>query len=63
MSYFCRCLFLCVVEMDRWEKEMKTYLFERKVEASDHTRSPEEITKGSGSELGPGVSTSGGICE
>jgi Nop14-like family. len=32
-------------EMDEWEKEMKGYLFERKVKATDRTKTPEEIAK------------------
>ena len=32
-------------EMDDWEKEMKGYLFERKVKATDRTKTPEEIAK------------------
>eukprot|EP00804_Cyclotella_cryptica_P013687 CCRYP_016131-RA/>CCRYP_016131-RA protein AED:0.07 eAED:0.07 QI:308/1/1/1/0.66/0.42/7/2083/1063 len=33
------------VEMDDWDKEMKEYLFERKVKATDRTKTPEEIAK------------------
>ena len=33
------------VEMDAWDKEMKEYLFERKVKATDRTKTPEEIAK------------------
>jgi len=33
------------MEMDAWDKEMKTYLFERKVKATDRTKMPEEIAK------------------
>jgi len=32
-------------EMDAWDKEMKGYLFERKVKATDRTKTPEEIAK------------------
>lgn len=32
-------------EMDDWEKEMKGYLFDRKVKATDRTKTPEEIAK------------------
>ena len=32
-------------EMAEWDKEMKTYLFERKVKATDRTKTPEEIAK------------------
>eukprot|EP00557_Chaetoceros_sp_GSL56_P004410 CAMPEP_0176498936 /NCGR_PEP_ID=MMETSP0200_2-20121128/12626_1 /TAXON_ID=947934 /ORGANISM="Chaetoceros sp., Strain GSL56" /LENGTH=1104 /DNA_ID=CAMNT_0017897255 /DNA_START=75 /DNA_END=3386 /DNA_ORIENTATION=- len=32
-------------EMDAWEQEMKGYLFERKVKATDRTKTPEEIAK------------------
>ena len=32
-------------EMAEWDKEMKTYLYERKVKATDRTRTPEEIAK------------------
>ena len=32
-------------EMDAWDKEMKTYLFERRVKATDRTKTPEEIAK------------------
>jgi nucleolar protein 14 len=32
-------------EMADWDKEMKTYLFERKVKATDRTKTPEEIAK------------------
>merc|ERR1719491_2658942 len=32
-------------EMDDWDKEMKEYLFERRVKATDRTRTPEEIAK------------------
>ena len=33
-------------EMDHWEKEMKGYLvFDRKVKATDRTKTPEEIAK------------------
>jgi nucleolar protein 14 len=38
-------------EMDDWEKEMKTYLFERKVKATDRTKTPEEIAKAKADEL------------
>jgi nucleolar protein 14 len=38
-------------EMDDWDKEMKTYLFERKVKATDRTKSPEEIAKAKADEL------------
>ncbi len=31
--------------MDDWDKEMKGYLFERKVKATDRTKTPEEIAK------------------
>ena len=30
-------------EMAAWDKEMKTYLFERRVKATDRTKTPEEI--------------------
>jgi len=33
------------MEMDAWDKEMKEYLFERKVKATDRTKTPEEIAK------------------
>ncbi|KAL7522323.1 hypothetical protein ACHAWX_007014 [Stephanocyclus meneghinianus] len=33
------------MEMDDWDKEMKGYLFERKVKATDRTKTPEEIAK------------------
>ena len=29
--------------MADWDKEMKTYLFERRVTATDRTKTPEEI--------------------
>jgi len=32
-------------EMDAWDKEMKTYLFERRVKATDRTKTPEETAK------------------
>lgn len=32
-------------EMADWDKEMKTYLFERRVKATDRTKTPEEIAK------------------
>jgi nucleolar protein 14 len=32
-------------EMADWDKEMKTYLFERKVKATDRTKTPEEVAK------------------
>merc|ERR1712087_831496 len=32
-------------EMDAWDREMKTYQFERKVAATDRTKTPEEIAK------------------
>lgn len=32
-------------EMDDWDKEMKGYLFERKVKATDRTKTPDEIAK------------------
>ncbi|KAI2491831.1 Nop14-like family [Fragilaria crotonensis] len=32
-------------EMQEWDREMKTYLFERKVKATDRTKTPEEIAK------------------
>ncbi|KAL7544870.1 hypothetical protein ACHAWF_008236 [Thalassiosira exigua] len=32
-------------EMDAWDKEMKEYLFERKVAATDRTKPPEELAK------------------
>ena len=32
-------------EMDAWDREMKTYLFERRVKATDRTKTPEEIAK------------------
>lgn len=32
-------------EMDDWEKEMKGYLFDRRVKATDRTKTPEEIAK------------------
>lgn len=32
-------------EMADWDKEMKTYLFERKVKATDRIKTPEEIAK------------------
>ena len=32
-------------EMAEWDKEMKTYLFERRVKATDRTKTPEEIAK------------------
>ncbi|KAL3796535.1 hypothetical protein ACHAW5_004437 [Stephanodiscus triporus] len=38
-------------EMDDWDKEMKTYLFERKVKATDRTKTPEEIAKARADEL------------
>ena len=33
------------IEMDDWDKEMKGYLFERKVKATDRTKTPDEIAK------------------
>ena len=33
------------MEMEAWDKEMKTYLFERRVKATDRTKTPEEIAK------------------
>lgn len=33
------------VEMDDWDKEMKEYLFTKKVKATDRTRTPEELAK------------------
>lgn len=32
-------------EMADWDKEMKTYLFERRVKATDRTKTPEEVAK------------------
>ncbi|KAL9182212.1 hypothetical protein ACHAXT_012864 [Thalassiosira profunda] len=32
-------------EMDAWDREMKGYLFERKVKATDRTKTPEEVVK------------------
>ena len=32
-------------EMDAWDREMKGYLFERKVKATDRTKTPEEVAK------------------
>lgn len=33
------------LEMEDWNKEMKSYLFERKVKATDRTKTPDEIAK------------------
>jgi nucleolar protein 14 len=33
------------VEMDDWDREMKEYLFTKKVKATDRTKTPEEIAK------------------
>lgn len=32
-------------DMAEWDKEMKTYLFERRVKATDRTKTPEEVAK------------------
>eukprot|EP00957_Ditylum_brightwellii_P174248 13266165-Ditylum_brightwellii.AAC.1 len=32
-------------EMEDWDREMKEYLFERKVKATDRTKTPEEIAQ------------------
>ncbi|KAL7536701.1 hypothetical protein ACHAXR_007349 [Thalassiosira sp. AJA248-18] len=38
-------------EMDAWDKEMKEYLFERRVAATDRTKTPEELAKNEADKL------------
>jgi len=33
------------IEMEEWDKEMKQYMFERRIKATDRTKTPEEIAR------------------